>query len=84
MGAGKSKKGELSVFPRSMVGLTPCFRMLPKDKKKGEEEAWDAGKPRNPELYTLKDQVKNWCRVRGSGFGVQGSGFGVRGSGFRM
>ena len=57
MGSGKSKKGELSIFPRTMVGLTPCFRMLPKDKKKGEEEAWDAGKPRNPELYTLKDQV---------------------------
>jgi lysyl-tRNA synthetase class 2 len=27
---GKSKKGELSIFPKDIVLLTPCLRMLPK------------------------------------------------------
>ena len=27
---GKSKKGELSIFPQSMVLLSPCLHMLPK------------------------------------------------------
>ena len=27
---GKSKKGELSVFPRSLAVLAPCLHMLPK------------------------------------------------------
>jgi lysyl-tRNA synthetase class 2 len=27
---GKSKKGELSIFPRSITLLSPCFHMLPK------------------------------------------------------
>ena len=27
---GKSKKGELSIFPKSMTLLTPCVRMLPR------------------------------------------------------
>jgi lysyl-tRNA synthetase class 2 len=27
---GKSKKGELSIFPMDMTRLTPCLRMLPK------------------------------------------------------
>lgn len=27
---GRTKKGELSIFPRSFVLLTPCLRMLPK------------------------------------------------------
>lgn len=26
---GKSKKGELSVFPKTMVLLAPCLHMLP-------------------------------------------------------
>ncbi|CAI5957225.1 unnamed protein product [Closterium sp. NIES-65] len=31
---GKSKRGELSVFPRSMLVLAPCLHMMPKEKKK--------------------------------------------------
>lgn len=31
---GKSKRGELSVFPKSMVVLAPCLHMMPKEKKK--------------------------------------------------
>jgi lysyl-tRNA synthetase class 2 len=27
---GKSKKGELSIFPRRLVLLSPCLHMLPK------------------------------------------------------
>lgn len=27
---GKSKKGELSIFPKDIIMLTPCLRMLPK------------------------------------------------------
>ena len=29
---GKSKKGELSLFPTVIVMLSPCLRMLPKNK----------------------------------------------------
>ena len=29
---GKSKKGELSIFARSMLVLSPCLHMLPKNK----------------------------------------------------
>ena len=29
---GKSKRGELSVFPKSFVVLAPCLHMLPKYK----------------------------------------------------
>ena len=32
--AGKSKRGELSIFPTAMSLLAPCLHMLPKDKKK--------------------------------------------------
>eukprot|EP00897_Mesotaenium_endlicherianum_P010085 jgi/Mesen1/9104/ME000058S08598 len=31
---GKSKRGELSVFPRKMLVLSPCLHMMPKDKRK--------------------------------------------------
>lgn len=27
---GKSKKGELSIFPRTLAVLAPCLHMLPK------------------------------------------------------
>ena len=29
---GKSKKGELSIFARTVVVLSPCLHMLPKNK----------------------------------------------------
>lgn len=59
---GKTKRGELSIFPKSLVLLSHCLHMMPRQKavaaaenvKKGE--AWAPGKTRNPELYILKDQ----------------------------
>ncbi|XP_030975548.1 lysine--tRNA ligase-like isoform X2 [Quercus lobata] len=54
---GKTKRGELSIFPRSFIVLTPCLRMIPRQKPKaGSEEAWVPGRARNPETYILKDQ----------------------------
>eukprot|EP00271_Cylindrocystis_brebissonii_P000570 TRINITY_DN10680_c0_g1_i2.p1 TRINITY_DN10680_c0_g1~~TRINITY_DN10680_c0_g1_i2.p1 ORF type:complete len:670 (+),score=152.57 TRINITY_DN10680_c0_g1_i2:367-2376(+) len=32
---GKSKKGELSIFPTKIEVLSPCLHMMPKDKKRG-------------------------------------------------
>ncbi|GJP43012.1 hypothetical protein CLOM_g2520 [Closterium sp. NIES-68] len=40
---GKSKRGELSVFPRSMLVLAPCLHMMPKEKKKAPGAAGAAG-----------------------------------------
>lgn len=35
--AGKSKKGELSVFPTDIVLLAPCLHMLPRMGLKSQE-----------------------------------------------
>lgn len=59
---GKTKRGELSIFPKSFVILSHCLHMMPRQKaaaaaenvKKGE--VWVPGQTRNPELYILKDQ----------------------------
>ncbi|XP_057543621.1 lysine--tRNA ligase, cytoplasmic-like isoform X2 [Amaranthus tricolor] len=59
---GKTKRGELSIFPKSFVVLSHCLHMMPRQKpttdnanvKKGE--VWVPGSTRNPELYVLKDQ----------------------------
>ncbi|XP_072950339.1 lysine--tRNA ligase-like [Typha angustifolia] len=67
---GKSKRGELSIFPKSFAVLSPCLHMMPRQKagpsadnaavKKSEGmttfEAWGPGMTRNPETYVLKDQ----------------------------
>ncbi|XP_074291972.1 lysine--tRNA ligase, cytoplasmic-like [Silene latifolia] len=60
---GKSKKGELSIFPKSFVVLSHCLHMMPRQKKTGpaaesekKAEVWVPGKTRNPEMYVLKDQ----------------------------
>ncbi|KAK9990639.1 hypothetical protein SO802_025624 [Lithocarpus litseifolius] len=63
---GKSKRGELSIFPRSFIVLSHCLRMMPRQKPKAgsvsdnanlkKEEAWVPGCTRNPETYVLKDQ----------------------------
>ncbi|KAJ8618849.1 hypothetical protein MRB53_015035 [Persea americana] len=67
---GKSKRGELSIFPKSFTVLSPCLHMMPRQKagpgtdnahaKKNEgsavTDAWVPGHPRNPETYVLKDQ----------------------------
>uniref|UniRef100_A0A1J3FTW9 Lysine--tRNA ligase n=2 Tax=Noccaea caerulescens TaxID=107243 RepID=A0A1J3FTW9_NOCCA len=53
---GKSKRGELSIFPRSFVVLSHCLHMLPNQKGHLQKpELWSPGNPRNPETYVLKD-----------------------------
>ncbi|KAL5703757.1 lysine--tRNA ligase [Ranunculus cassubicifolius] len=61
---GKSKKGELSIFPQSFEVLSHCLHMMPKDvgktdaSKTKEIDSWVPGTGRtiNPEKYILKDQ----------------------------
>ncbi|XP_030944083.1 lysine--tRNA ligase, cytoplasmic-like isoform X1 [Quercus lobata] len=63
---GKTKRGELSIFPRSFIVLSHCLHMMPRQKPKAgsvsdnanlkKEEAWVPGCTRNPETYILKDQ----------------------------
>ncbi|KAI8570009.1 hypothetical protein RHMOL_Rhmol01G0000100 [Rhododendron molle] len=59
---GKSKRGELSLFPRSFVLLSHCLHMMPRQKSgPGSEnttvkDMWAPGSARNPESYILKDQ----------------------------
>ncbi|PPS05865.1 hypothetical protein GOBAR_AA14797 [Gossypium barbadense] len=64
---GKSQRGELSIFPRSLVVLTPCLHMLPRhtvtsnsdeaqSKKKTRNHSWTPGITRNPETNILRDQ----------------------------
>ncbi|KAK8577365.1 hypothetical protein V6N13_027644 [Hibiscus sabdariffa] len=59
---GKSKRGELSIFPRSLVVLAPCLHMLPKHTittncaGAQSNPSWTPGTTRNPEAYVLRDQ----------------------------
>ncbi|KAM7477640.1 hypothetical protein LguiA_025853 [Lonicera macranthoides] len=60
---GKSKRGELSIFPKSFVVLSHCLHMMPRQKAAGSDnvnvkkiEEWVPGSGRNPESYVLKDQ----------------------------
>ncbi|CAJ1940976.1 unnamed protein product [Sphenostylis stenocarpa] len=61
---GKSKKGELSIFPKSFVVLSHCLHMMPRQKSAAaaadnanlKKSSWIPGNPRNPETYILKDQ----------------------------
>ncbi|XP_022153306.1 lysine--tRNA ligase, cytoplasmic [Momordica charantia] len=61
---GKTKRGELSIFPKSFIVLSHCLHMLPRQKAgPGSEnanlkknDAWVPGCTRNPETYILKDQ----------------------------
>ncbi|KAK4375707.1 hypothetical protein RND71_006384 [Anisodus tanguticus] len=58
---GKSKRGELSIFPKSFVVLSHCLHMMPRQKGAQTEttkkpEAWVPGSGRNPDTYVLKDQ----------------------------
>ena len=46
---GKSKKGELSLFPTKIVMLSPCLRMLPKNK--GNEAALTSQDTRYRQRY---------------------------------
>ncbi|KAB1204241.1 Lysine--tRNA ligase [Morella rubra] len=61
---GKTKRGELSIFPKSFIVLSHCLHMMPRQKAKGASddghlkklEEWVPGSVRNPETYVLKDQ----------------------------
>lgn len=69
---GKSKRGELSIFPKSFTALSHCLHMMPRQKaapvtdsaktaasgadSAKKTEAWAPGRGRNPESYILKDQ----------------------------
>ncbi|KAL3644670.1 hypothetical protein CASFOL_009850 [Castilleja foliolosa] len=60
---GKSKRGELSIFPKTFVVLSHCLHMMPRqkigpgsDNSKQTTDAWVPGSGRNLEAYILKDQ----------------------------
>jgi len=55
---GKSKRGELSVFPKKFVVLSPCLHMMPRQKGEGSAvpAPWTPGMGRNIENYVLRDQ----------------------------
>ncbi|KAL9277846.1 hypothetical protein ACSQ67_024936 [Phaseolus vulgaris] len=54
---GKSKKGELSIFPNNFVVLSHCLHMMPRQKSAAAAKSpWVPGNTRNPETYILKDQ----------------------------
>ncbi|XP_071733611.1 lysine--tRNA ligase, cytoplasmic-like [Rutidosis leptorrhynchoides] len=69
---GKSKRGELSIFPKSFTVLSSCLHMMPRQKiaavaenkiaavaenaNEKKIDTWTPGKGRNPDAYTLKDQ----------------------------
>ncbi|KAK7303905.1 hypothetical protein RJT34_14823 [Clitoria ternatea] len=60
---GKSKKGELSIFPKTFVLLSHCLHMMPRQKSAAAADnanlmknPWVPGSTRNPETYILKDQ----------------------------
>ncbi|KAL8130220.1 hypothetical protein V2J09_019375 [Rumex salicifolius] len=57
---GKTKRGELSIFPKSFLVLSHCLHMMPRQKPASDTsrnaEVWIPGNVRNPEAYVLKDQ----------------------------
>ncbi|XP_050210212.1 lysine--tRNA ligase, cytoplasmic-like [Mercurialis annua] len=56
---GKTKTGELTIFPTSFVLLSHCLYMMPNEKASpsgGNANTWVAGCARNPDAYVLKDQ----------------------------
>ncbi|KAL9684141.1 hypothetical protein QQ045_021575 [Rhodiola kirilowii] len=59
---GKSKRGELSLFPKSFIVLSHCLHMMPRQKavpgseNSNRSEVWTPGSVRNPEKYILRDQ----------------------------
>ncbi|CAH2054014.1 unnamed protein product, partial [Thlaspi arvense] len=60
---GKTKRGELSIFPRSFILLSHCLHMMPRkadNVNSKKPENWIPGQPRNPETYVLKDQESRY------------------------
>ncbi|KAI3896488.1 hypothetical protein MKX03_013588, partial [Papaver bracteatum] len=62
---GRSRRGELSLFPKSFVVLNSTLHMMPREKagpggdneNAKKNDLWVPGTVRNTELYVLKDQV---------------------------
>ncbi|KAF7148744.1 hypothetical protein RHSIM_Rhsim03G0265300 [Rhododendron simsii] len=59
---GRTKRGELSIYPRLFMPLSHCLHMMPR-KKAGPgveianvNDTWVPGNARNPDTYILKDQ----------------------------
>ncbi|KAJ4885744.1 Lysine--tRNA ligase [Raphanus sativus] len=60
---GKTKRGELSIFPRSFILLSHCLHMMPRKAENAnakKPENWIPGEPRNPDAYVLKDQESRY------------------------
>ncbi|CAF1704101.1 unnamed protein product, partial [Brassica napus] len=60
---GKTKRGELSIFPRSFILLSHCLHMMPRKADSvgaKKPENWVPGEPRNPDAYVLKDQESRY------------------------
>jgi lysyl-tRNA synthetase class 2 len=60
---GKTKRGELSIFPRSFILLSHCLHMMPRkadNVNAKKPEIWVPGQTRNPEAYVLKDQESRY------------------------
>ncbi|XP_073019733.1 uncharacterized protein [Primulina eburnea] len=59
---GKSKRGELSIFPKTFIVLSQCLHMMQRPKiasgsnNSKVADSWVPGHVRNLEAYTLKDQ----------------------------
>lgn len=66
---GRSSRGELSIFAKSLVLLSPCLHMLPNQRTarcpaiggktaraRGTGDCWVPGMERNIEAYVLRDQ----------------------------
>lgn len=61
---GKSRTGELSIFPKNFIVLSHCLHMMPKQESAAAAadnanlmgNQWVPGSTRNPETYILKDQ----------------------------
>ncbi|XP_073142579.1 lysine--tRNA ligase, cytoplasmic-like isoform X2 [Henckelia pumila] len=59
---GKSKRGELSIFPKTFMVLSHCLHMMPRPKiglgfdNAKVTDVWVPGSGRNLEAYALKDQ----------------------------
>ncbi|KAL2546265.1 Lysine--tRNA ligase [Forsythia ovata] len=59
---GKSKRGELSIFPKTFIVLSHCLHMMPRQKigpgsdSAKKTDVWVPGDGRNLEAYILKDQ----------------------------
>ncbi|XP_021757460.1 lysine--tRNA ligase, cytoplasmic-like [Chenopodium quinoa] len=59
---GKTKRGMLSIFPKSFVVLSHCLRVMPTRDQPSENvnlnksQVWVPGNTRNPDLYLLNDE----------------------------